>query len=269
VESNVSYWDALKILGLEETPYPTKEQIVNAYRARVKYLHPDRASTEEERRLFHEQFVRLQEARRILESGERHRPLNSANRTVPFDETATVHTEIELTLKEAVVGCTKDLEVTQTVPCPSCLVAPSSVCHQCDGRHFIEEMDVVRVMVPPLSRHGDEIVVDVGARLMVLTVTLRERDRKRVEGDSLHDVIAISCWRAIMGGGTEYEHPTKGTIRVHVKPGTSSNTIIKVKGYGAYPGGDLFLRVIIQCPSAESLEPEDLRFVARMLEAEQ
>lgn len=118
-----------------------------------------------------------------------------------------------------------------------------------------------RVRIPPGAHNGTRLRVrgqgEPGAGSgtpgdLLLEIRVRPDQRYRLEGRDLHRDLPITPWEAALGAAIDAPTP-QGMVRLRIPPGTQSGKVMRLKGRGL-PGkapGDLYLRLMIEVPSAE------------------
>lgn len=118
-----------------------------------------------------------------------------------------------------------------------------------------------RVRIPPGAHTGTRLRVrgqgEPGAGAgppgdLLLEIRVRPDQRYRLEGRDLHRDLPITPWEAALGATIDAPTP-QGMVRLRIPPGTQSGKVMRLKGRGL-PGktpGDLYLRLMIEVPSAE------------------
>ncbi|TVP89812.1 MAG: J domain-containing protein [Thioalkalivibrio sp.] len=118
-----------------------------------------------------------------------------------------------------------------------------------------------RVRIPPGAHNGTRLRVrgqgEPGAGSgtpgdLLLEIRVRPDQRYRLEGRDLHRDLPITPWEAALGSAIDAPTP-QGMVRLRIPPGTQSGRVMRLKGRGL-PGktpGDLYLRLMIEVPSAE------------------
>ncbi len=148
-------------------------------------------------------------------------------------------------------------------------------CPTCRGRGSVQQTSSLEIQIPAGAPDGLRLRVpgqgeagDPGGPPGDLYVVVRVADHSvfRREGNNILVEVPISYPEAALGG--EIEVPTlDGTARLRVPPGTSSHTVLRMRGKGlphletGRPGDEL-VRVVIRPPS--KLTAEERRLLERL-----
>jgi molecular chaperone DnaJ len=158
--------------------------------------------------------------------------------------------------------------------CPTCLGTGEEIldpCERCFGEGRVRAADTVSFEVPAgvddgmdlrISGQGNAGVAggvpgDLLVRLAVEPSLAFER-----RGQDLHAVLDVSITQAALGGEVAVQ-TLDGPETIRIEPGTSSGTIVRVKGRGI-PNlqrrgrGDLFVTLHIVAPTRPSKEEREL-----------
>jgi len=103
---------------------------------------------------------------------------------------------------------------------------------------------------------------------LLLKIEIQPDPRFRVEGADIHTTVAVSPWKAALGGEAEVE-TLNGAVRVKIPAGSSSGRKIRLRGRGlSQPGGekgDLLAEIRIVIP--ERLTDRERELYEQLAEA--
>ncbi|MFO7582021.1 DnaJ C-terminal domain-containing protein [Guyparkeria sp.] len=88
---------------------------------------------------------------------------------------------------------------------------------------------------------------------LYLVLNLRDEDRDRVDGKNILQELPITPWEAALGGKVPVTLPDGKKVTMSIPAGSQSGRRLRIPGRG-FPGGDLFLVLMIHTPPADSDE---------------
>jgi curved DNA-binding protein len=88
---------------------------------------------------------------------------------------------------------------------------------------------------------------------LLLEITLQPDARYRVDGRNVTATLPIAPWEAALGADIEVPTPS-GQVRVKIPPGSQAGRKLRLKGRGlpSHPPGDLYLKLSIVVPPANT-----------------
>ena len=151
--------------------------------------------------------------------------------------------------------------------CPRCLGSgklPGDPCTVCRGSGRVTRSETIRVNIPPGADPGKHIRLrgkgEAGIRGgpagdLLITPHIRPHPILTRAGRDLSMDLPITVGEAVRGANIDVPTPT-GTIKVKVPAGAQSGQQLRIKGkgvaaHGQTPAGDLYLRLMVQVPSAD------------------
>ena len=186
--------------------------------------------------------------------------------------------EVDLTLREAYVGATRQLSVPMAQVCPRCrgqgVVGGGAVCAACGGQGQTEQTKRLEVKIPAGVQTGSKIRLGgqgaagpTGIRgdLYLIPRVLPDEFFTR-RGDDLYCEIPVTFPEAALGA--EVEVPTlAGKVKTKLPAGTSSGRQLRLAGKGmprvrGGGHGDLYARISIVVP--KEMTSEERRLVERL-----
>lgn len=159
--------------------------------------------------------------------------------------------------------------------CPECSGTGKVIkykCNQCSGTGYVKSKKKIQVVVPAGIDNGQSIRIrekgepgtNGGGRgdLLVTVLVDRHPQFQRQEYD-LFSSEPISFTQAALGGMIEV-HTIDGTMEYEIKPGTQTDTKIKLKGKGVPTlrnknvRGDHYVTLVVQVPDKLTEEQKDI-----------
>jgi len=124
--------------------------------------------------------------------------------------------------------------------------------------------DTVEVKVPAGVREGQALrLAGLGqpganggpAGDLLIRLKILSHPHYRREGDDLHVEVPVTMGEAIRGGKVSFEGPT-GEVGLKIPPGTQSGQTFRLRGLGARKGGNLYARILVTAPPADTTREE-------------
>jgi DnaJ-class molecular chaperone len=186
----------------------------------------------------------------------------TATRNVPL-RGRDLEGEIEITLRDAYAGGTKQITLTVDDVCPTCGgtgLEGRRICPTCHGTGVIAASRTLEVKIPKGVRDGQRLRlagqgasgVNGGPRGdLYVTVRFAEDDRFERDGDDLYTDLSVSVYVLVLGG--EVLVPTLGgDVRMKIPPETQNEQLLRLAGKGMPRSrggaGDEFVRVVARLP---------------------
>jgi len=155
-----------------------------------------------------------------------------------------------------------------TSPCTACGgtgIDPAAMCQGCHGRGVVAGTRRIEVTVPEGVADGDRLRLKgqggpgerggpAGDLLLVVHVAHDPRFRR--EGDDLHSDLTVPAPVAALGGTRQVE-TLRGSAEVRIPPGTSSGTVLRLRGQGIRKG-DHLVHILLSVPSHPTAEQRAL-----------
>jgi DnaJ-class molecular chaperone len=172
--------------------------------------------------------------------------------------------EVEVTLKEAVKGTRKNLNINEPLPCQNCTgLKPVNrlQCPNCHGTGYshldrIEEIEFAPGLYDKLEVHKSnkgKYDIRSGKRgNLCITIKVLPHSFFQVLGRDVACTVPISLYEALLGG--EIEIPTiTGRVVMKIQPLTPSGKVYRLRGMGL-AGADLLATVEVEMPKQLSWE---------------
>ena len=204
---------------------------------------------------------------------------------------SNLRTSVRITFEEAIFGCEKEIEMvlkdechtchgtgakTGTTPetCPDCGGSGKIIkdkCPDCRGTGYIASKKKIQVSIPAGIDNGQSVRIrekgepgiNGGPRgdLLVEVVVSRHPSLQR-QDMNIYSTAQISFAQAALGGEIRI-HTVDGDVLYEVKPGTQTNTRIRLKGKGV-PSlrnksvrGDHYVDLVVQTPTGLSADAKE------------
>jgi len=155
-----------------------------------------------------------------------------------------------------------------TTTCETCAgtgLDPKATCPDCGGRGLTTGTREIKVTVPEGTADGDRLRLrgqgGPGARGgpagdLFLVVRIRPDPRMRREGNDVHSDLAVPAPVAVLGG-TRPVQTLQGSVEVRIPPGTSSGSVLRLRGQGIKKG-DHLVHVQVEVPAKPTEEENTL-----------
>ena len=204
---------------------------------------------------------------------------------------SNLRTSVRITFEEAIFGCEKEIEMvlkdechtchgtgakpgTTPETCPDCGGSGKIIkdkCPDCRGTGYIASKKKIQVSIPAGIDNGQSVRIrekgepgiNGGPRgdLLVEVVVSRHPTLQR-QDMNIYSTAQISFAQAALGGEIRI-HTVDGDVLYEVKPGTQTNTRIRLKGKGV-PSlrnksvrGDHYVDLVVQTPTGLSADAKE------------
>lgn len=202
--------------------------------------------------------------------------ISKKNRANSFHKTTTdepkrgsdIHTEIEISIFEAINGATKVINMLQTQICPKCSgrkFVNNGICTHCNGKGELTSYKKFNVKIPAGIKDKSKIRLSGEGEYgknggkngdLYITVNIKEPQNYKTEGLNILKTIPITPYEAVLGAVINI--PTlKGAIPVKITPYTQNGQKIRLSGCGIVQNdnvGDMIITVEIRVPDKLSNE---------------
>ena len=144
-------------------------------------------------------------------------------------------------------------------------VDPKATCPDCGGRGVVPGTRRIKVTIPEGTADGDRLrlrgqggpgVRGGPAGDLFLVVSVKPDPRMRRDGNDVHSDVAVPAPVAVLGG-TRPVQTVQGRVEVRIPPGTSSGSILRLRGQGVRKG-DHLVHVQVTVPAKPTAEERDL-----------
>ncbi|HEY9783907.1 MAG TPA: DnaJ C-terminal domain-containing protein [Candidatus Obscuribacterales bacterium] len=185
--------------------------------------------------------------------------------------------ECEITLKEAIKGCTKQFRISDPRPCEECSAqraASRMQCPNCRGLGYVNVERVDDVELPPGMYDGLEIRRPGSGRYdmraarhgdLIIKIKLLPHPFLGILGRDITCTVPVTIYEAVLGA--EIDIPTAtGKAVMKIQPLTQPGRVYRLKGLGL-AGADQLVTVDVVFP--QKLSPEEVSLFRRLKEASQ
>jgi DnaJ-class molecular chaperone len=185
-----------------------------------------------------------------------------------------LETTIELSLRDAYQGGTKQVNLQIEDTCPRCGgtgILDGAICPVCHGTGRVITSRKLDVTIPKGVRPGQRIRLSGQGSSgtgggpngdLYLIAQFDERDKFERKGDDLYVDLPVSIYELVLGG--EVRVPTmSGDVTMTIPQGTQSNKLLRLSGKGmpkprGTGNGDQYVRLVGMLPSNLSEREREL-----------
>ena len=187
-----------------------------------------------------------------------------------------INEEVTISLKEAIEGTERVVNILQTQACPKCKgrkFINGSECPKCNGSGEISENRKITVKIPQKIKNGSKLRLkgegnkgENGGKSGDLILTVKVQSSKNIEYEDENIVynIPITPFEAVLGGNILI--PTfDGNVSLKLPPKTKSGQKFRLKGQGTKTKGkqgDMIVVVHIEIPS--SLSDDEIKLYEKL-----
>lgn len=183
-----------------------------------------------------------------------------------------INTDVDITIAEAINGCTKIINMLNTNVCPYCngrKFINNSTCPHCNGKGEFTDYKRFTVKIPAgvkdnskirLSGEGNRGLNGGKNGDLFITVHIKSPLDYKTEGNNILKSITLTPYEAVLGGNISIK-TLDGNINVRISPNTQNGQKIRLSGCGINTNGkigDMILTVEIQIPKNLSSEEIEL-----------
>lgn len=268
-----SYYE---ILSVKENA--SKQEIKVQYHKLARMYHPDVNSSLEAEKFFKEinraASILLDDEKRKkyddLRTGYKNKFENNnkneaKNKEILFPKKGEdITLEVTISIKEAILGCERVVNVSQTRVCETChgRKFSSFSCPNCKGKGEITKNRKITVKIPPSIKNKTKLRIknegkegkNGGERgNLYIIVNIEEIENLKIKDDVVYFETFISPYTAVLGGDIKVS-TLWGETTLKIPPLTKSNQSFKIMNVGVFDKrqnkkGDEIVKVIIQIPS--------------------
>ncbi len=256
------YYD---ILGV--SAQSSQDEVKSAYRQLARKYHPDVYGDEH-------MFRAVTEAYEALVHASPPPPPKPKPQTPPKDvflkSGEDIHADITISVKEAVVGTQRTVNIMQSKQCPGCT---TDECKICQGTGEMLQHKKINVKIPANIQSGHKLRIKGEGSLgspgapngdLYLTIHIEGGSRFKYDGANVLYSLGIRPHEAVLG--TVAVIPGfNGEIHIEIPPMTNSGQTFTLSGQGGKDNGksgDLIVTVHIEIPS--SLSQDEIRLYKKL-----
>jgi molecular chaperone DnaJ len=190
------------------------------------------------------------------------------------EKPADLSADIEIGLRDAVLGSRSRLSLQMENACPQCGgqgLSGGKICPTCLGRGGVVHPEEIEVTIPAGVQEKSRIRLQGKGRTggqagirgdLYLTVHIRDEERFRLQGRNIHSDVPVTVSEAALGA--EIDVPTvTGKVRMRIPPETQNGAIFRLKGkglpaLGRHPAGDQIITIRVMIPRNLSAREKEL-----------
>ena len=189
-----------------------------------------------------------------------------------------IYSDVEISVFEAINGCTKVINMLQTNICPSCKgrkFINGTKCHFCHGKGESSVYKKFNVKIPAgikdkskirLAGEGEKGLNGGNNGDLYLTIHIKEPKTYKTEGLNILKTIPVAPHEAALGGDITIA-TLKGNVSLKLSPNTRNGQKIRLAGCGIEQNnkvGDMIVTVEIQIP--KQMSDEEISLYKRLRE---
>jgi molecular chaperone DnaJ len=296
----VEYKDYYKTLGVSKSA--TEKEIKSAYRKLARENHPDvhQGDKKAEKRFqeINEAYEVLSDAenrKKYDQLGSNWRQAGQQSRTSDFSDlfggagggtgasgfssffdqffggggsrrasapTTETPVEVEISLSEAFLGTTRQLEFNSPQACAACRgngVVGNGLCPQCRGAGQQSGRRSVEVRIPAGVTQGSK----VKAQNVLIQVNLKPDPDYEIKGRDLIRRLPIELYGAILGSEVKFQTPLGKEVNLKIPPESQNGRSFRLAGQGlpavgGKQAGDLYIKLEVNLPTKLSEREREL-----------
>lgn len=184
---------------------------------------------------------------------------------------SNVETTVLISLKEAITGTSRTINILHVQLCPKCQARPflnGAKCPVCNGRGEVSIHKKINVKIPAGIKSGSKIRIANegnkgynGGRNGDLYLTVKiENNHFTFDGLNALCTVPITPFEAVLGATIEVQ-ALSGSVKMKITPNTQSGQKLRLAGQGLTQNGktgDMIVTVMIEVPKNPSKEEKEL-----------
>lgn len=187
-----------------------------------------------------------------------------------------IHEDISITIKEAVNGAERTINVMHTTQCPHCKgrkFINGNICNVCKGTGEKSEHKKITVKIPKNVKNGTKLRIPQEGNIglnggkngdLYLKIKIEPNSRMKFEGQDVYYNVPITPFEAVLGG--EISVPAlEGNLSLKIPPKTHCGQKFRLAGQGLKQNnksGDMIVTVHIEIPC--SLSDDEIRLYEKL-----
>ena len=187
-----------------------------------------------------------------------------------------IYEDISITIKEAVNGSERIINVMHTTQCPHCKgrkFINGNICNVCKGSGEKSEHKKITVKIPKNVKNGTKLRIPQEGNIglnggkngdLYLKIKIEPNSRMKFEGQDVFYNVPITPFEAVLGG--EINIPAfEGNLSLKIPPKTHSGQKFRLAGQGLKQNnksGDMIVTVHIEIPC--SLSDDEIRLYEKL-----
>lgn len=187
-----------------------------------------------------------------------------------------INEEISITIKDAVNGCERVINVLHTSECPHCKgrkFINGAVCSVCDGTGEKSEHRKITVKIPKNVKNGAKLRIanegnfgENGGKNgdLYLKINIEQNSRVQIEDNNIIFKVPITPFEAVLGGNISIPS-FDGNLSLKIPAKTHSGQKFRLAGQGIKQNGkigDMIIITDIEIPS--SLSDDEIRLYEKL-----
>jgi len=187
-----------------------------------------------------------------------------------------INEEISITIKDALKGCERTINVLHSSQCPHCKgrkFINGAVCSVCDGTGEKSELRKISVKIPKNIKSGQKLRIanegnygENGGKNgdLYLKINIEQNSRIQIEENNIIFKVPITPFEAVLGGNISIPS-FDGNLSLKIPAKTHSGQKFRLAGQGIKQKGkigDLIVIVDIEIPS--SLSDDEIRLYEKL-----
>lgn len=248
---------------------PKEEQKISSVKAEQEYKKSTSEDQQKTKKVDKEEF-----SKKINNMFEE---FGKKNKSKPIPKRGSdVYEDISITIKEAVNGTTRTVNVMHTTQCPHCKgrkFINGAVCPVCNGSGEKSVHKKISVKVPKNVKNGAKLrIPNEGASGenggkngdLLLKVNIKSDSNMQVSGNDVIYNVPITPFEAVLGGNILVP-AFEGNLSLKIPAKTHSGQKFRLSGQGlkgSNKSGDMIVIVHIEIPS--SLSDDEIRLYEKL-----
>lgn len=187
-----------------------------------------------------------------------------------------INEEISITIKEAINGCERVVNVLRTTECPHCKgrkFINGTICSVCAGTGEKSELKKITVKIPKNVKNGVKLRIpnegnkgENGGKNgdLYIKINIEQNSRVQIEENNIIFKVPITPFEAVLGGNISIPS-FDGNLSLKIPAKTHSGQKFRLAGQGLKKNGkigDLIIIVDIEIPS--SLSDDEIRLYEKL-----
>lgn len=187
-----------------------------------------------------------------------------------------IYEEISITLKDALKGCERTINVLHSTECPHCKgrkFINGAICSVCDGTGEKSEHRKINVKIPKNVKNGIKLRVanegnfgEKGGKNgdLYLKINIEQNSRIQIEENNIIFKVPITPFEAVLGGNISIP-AFEGNLSLKIPPKTHSGQKFRLAGQGIKQNGKIGdLIVIIDIEIPQSLSDDEVKLYEKL-----
>ena len=202
-------------------------------------------------------------------------PINRAPKTEPING-ENIHTDVPISISEAINGTEKTINVMHTELCPRCKgrkFINGNKCNVCNGLGEYSQHKKINVKIPAKVKHGTKLRIkgeggngQFGGSNgdLFLEIKIEQNSKIKYENENVLYSVPIAPFEAVLGADISIM-TIDGYTKLKIPPNTNSGQKFRLKGQGIKKNGkvgDLIITVTIEIP--KTLSDDEIKLYEKL-----